>query len=163
MTNLLGRLGTQRRRRVRSRAADEMLASERRVRFQAALAECASALLASSGEDQLKRALEALLNATDASYVFIERNVIDPDLGFCSQSVIEAARPTAALEPSDSEYWDLVPWDRMPTSRSYLERGEPFVIIPDELDGVEYQQYAADPWPFKSELNIPIHVHGEWA
>ncbi len=136
---------------------------DRRLRYQVALAKCAEALLVSSGDDQQRRAAEALLSATEAAHVFVERNVMDPDLGFCSKTVAEFERPGLPGSEVDDPYWDLVPWDRMPTSRSYLERGEPFVVIPDQLEGVEYEQYAADPYPIASELNIPIFVDGEWA
>jgi signal transduction histidine kinase len=128
-----------------------------------ALAECAEALLVSSGDDQQQQAAEALLSATEADHVFVERNVMDPDLGFCSKTVAEFERPGLPGSEVDDPYWDLVPWDRMPTSRSHLERGEPFVVIPEQLEGVEYEQYAADPYPIKSELDIPIFVDGEWA
>lgn len=143
--------------------ASQSCFQERRLRYQVALAECAEALLVSSGDDQQRRAAEALLSATEADYVFVERNVVDPDLGFCSKTVAEFERPGLPGPEVDDPYWDLVPWDRMPTSRSYLERGEPFVVIPDQLEGVEYELYAADPYPIASELNIPIFVDGEWA
>jgi protein-histidine pros-kinase len=51
----------------------------------------------------------------------------------------------------------------MPTSQSHLEKGQPFFLIPAELEGVEYDLYAADPFPVKVELDIPIFVNGEWA
>jgi signal transduction histidine kinase len=148
---------------LRQQIESQSCFQERRLRYQVALAECAEALLVNSGDDQQRRAAEALLSATDADHVFIERNVVDPDLGFCSQTVAEFESPGLSGSKVGNPYWDLVPWDRMPTSRSYLERGEPFVVIPDQLEGVEHEQYAADPFPIASELNIPISVDGEWA
>jgi signal transduction histidine kinase len=146
--------------RYRRKIEADALSQERRVRFQAALAECAKQLLANAGDDALESAIEALLDATQATYVFVERNVVDAELGFCSQTVAEVEQ-----EPSDqpNDYWELVPWERMPTSRMHLERGEPFVVIPEELDGIEYEQYASDPFPVKCELDIPIFADGEWA
>lgn len=135
---------------------------ERRARYENALAECAQALLASTGEDRIQQALQALLTATEASYVFLERNIIDPELGFCSLTVAEAEQPGLAGYELSNEYWQLVPWERMPTSREALERGDSLVIIPEELEGPEYDQYAADPVPVKAELDIPIFVDGEW-
>jgi signal transduction histidine kinase len=137
--------------------------SEQSARYETALAECAQALLASSGEDRLQHALEALFVATEATYVFVERNVVDPELGFCSQWVAEAEDPNAASYEMESEFWDMVPWENMPTTRKNLERGLPVAIVPEELEGVEYEQYAADPFPIKSELEVPIFVDGEWA
>lgn len=136
---------------------------EQSARYETALAECAQALLASSGEDRLQHALESLFVATDATYVFVERNVVDPELGFCSQFVAEAEDPNAASYEMENEFWDLVPWDRMPTTRKSLEKGLPIAIVPEELEGLEYEQYAADPFPVKSELEVPIFVDGVWA
>ncbi len=136
---------------------------DRRAQYNEAIAECARSLLASRGAGRLERALVALLTATEATYVFLERNVDDPVLGFCSQTVIEVEVDNGRVIDETNEYWRLVPWEKMPTSRAYLERGEPFLLIPAELEGVEYELYAADPYPVQSELDIPIFVHGEWA
>jgi len=136
---------------------------EQSARYETALAECARSLLASSGEDRIQRALGALFVATEATYVFLERNVVDPDLGFCSQFVAEAEDQASLSHELDNEYWDLVPWEQMPTTRQSLENGKPIVIIPADLKGLEYDQYAADPYPVKTELEVPIFVDGEWA
>jgi len=136
---------------------------EQSARYETALAECARALLASSGEERLEHALQALFVATEATYVFVERNVVDPELGFCSQFVAEAEDPNSVTFEMKNGYWDLVPWARMPTTRGSLEKGLPVAIIPELLEGPEYEQYAADPYPVKSELEVPIFVDGEWA
>jgi signal transduction histidine kinase len=146
---------------IENRRAVEQV--EQNARYETALGECAQALLASKGEDRIRHALEALLTATEATYVFLERNVIDPELGFCSQIVAETEDPGAADHELENDFWDLVPWDRMPTSRESLENGRPIVVIPEQLEGPEYDQYAADPFPVKSELEVPIFVDGEWA
>ncbi len=49
-------------------------------------------LLASAGEDRIQRALQALFVATEATYVFLERNVVDAELGFCSQFTVRTRR-----------------------------------------------------------------------
>lgn len=136
---------------------------EQSARYGTALAECAQILLASSGEKRIEQALRALLVATEATYVFLEQNVVDPELGLCSRFVAEARGTGTADSKLGNEYWDLVPWKNMPTSRHALENGRPIVVIPDQLEGPEYDQYAADPFPIKSELNLPISVDGEWA
>jgi len=140
-------------------------AQRRHIRFQSALAECAQALLVHSEQNPLEQAARALLSATDAESVFIERNVMDAELGLCSQTVAEAARPGTAASRLDPgyDYWDLTPWDQMPTSRAHMQRGDPFFLVPSELEGVEYDLYHADPFRTKSELDIPIFVRGEWA
>ena len=95
--------------------------------------------------------------------MFVERNEIDPELGLCSRTLLEVELGQAPITPDNGSYWDLVPWTRMPISKSILEKGEHFVIFPDELEGPEYLLYAADPDPVKSELDIPIFADGKWA
>lgn len=136
--------------------------AERSARYEAALAECAQALLASSGGARIQHALETLFAATQATYVFLERNVNDPHMGFSSRMVADAGESQNESGVWDA-YWGLVPWAQMPTSREHLEQGRPFVVIPEELVGPEYDLYAADPHPIKSELDVPIFVDGEWA
>lgn len=137
--------------------------AEKSARYETALSECAQALLASSGADRIESALQALFVATEATYVFLERNVVDPELGFCSKFVAEAEDPGAPGYEQETEFWDIVPWANMPTTRARLEKGLPIVIIPEELEGPEYDQYVADPYPVKSELEVPIFVNGEWS
>ena len=132
------------------------------ARYETALAECAQALLASSGEERLQHALESLFVATEATYVFVERNVVDPELGFCSQFVAEAEDPNAASYEMEKEFWDLVPWANMPMTRESLENGRPMSIIPELLEGPDYGEYAKDPFPVASELEVPIFADGEW-
>lgn len=147
------------RKQIQSQAA----ASERRLAYQQAVAECAQHLLANGGETRLRKAVDALLRATEAAYVFVERNVFDPELGFCSRTVVEVGQDGSRDRLSHDDYWRLVPWDRMPVSRAHLETGEPFFLVPTELEGVEAEQYRADPNPIMAELDIPIFVNGEWA
>ncbi|MBT8207133.1 MAG: GAF domain-containing protein, partial [Acidimicrobiia bacterium] len=149
---------------ARQQIAEQAIATERRLRYHEALGRCAQALLANTGDNRLEAAVEALLDATQATYVFVERNYIDPELGFCSCTVAEMESPDIGDAPVQMEnpFWAKVPWDQMPTSRSFLERGEPCVIFPDQLVGVERELYDADPLPVKAELDIPIFVAGEW-
>ncbi len=149
--------------RARQQIELHSTAQEHRLRYQVALSTCAQSLLSSTGDARLERAVEALLAATQANYVFVERNVMDPDLGFCSKNIVEIELSDTSDRGSPSEYWNLVPWKQMPASQHHLERGEPFVLHPDELEGVEYDLYAASPFPIKSELDIPIFTEGEWA
>jgi signal transduction histidine kinase len=103
------------------------------------------------------------LTATEANCVFIERNVHDPELGFCSRTIGVAEHSGSLAAELEYEYWDLVPWDSMPYTRRYLEKGLPAEVIPDELEGAEYDLYAVGPFPVKAELDIPIFVNGRWA
>jgi len=157
--NVLG--GAQENIRTRLQIERDAVARERRVKHHAALARCAQHLLASGGEDRLKRAVASLPAAARASYVFVERNVMDPELGLSSRTVAEVEQPGGPIQGHDS-YWDLMPWDRMPTTRSALEKGETVVIIPSELESPEFEVYADDPNGVVSEIDAPILVNGEW-
>lgn len=134
-------------------------AREQRLHYETALAHCAQALLTSHGEDRLLNAVQALLSATQATYVFVERNEVDPEFGLCSRTILEVEDGSSV----ENDYWDLVPWTNMPTSRAHLEAGKPFLLIPAELEGPEFVQYANDPYPIESELDIPIFCNGEWS
>lgn len=135
--------------------------TDTRLRYEHALAESARALLTSPQESALQVVLNALLSATDVDYAFIERNVDDQELGFCSRTIEEVESPGLEEPPAD-DYWSLVPWDRMPSSRAVLEKGEPFAFLVDELSAPERELYLADPFPVVAELDIPIFVRDRW-
>ena len=140
----------------------DSVARELRIKHHTALAQCAQSLLSSGGEFRLRRAVEALLIATRATYIFVERNIIDSELGFSSRTVAEAEQERAKDLESNT-FWDVIPWERMPTTRNALERGEPIVIVPSELEGAELDVYEEDPFGVASEIDVPIFVNGEWA
>jgi len=160
VANTLGSAIT--RSRDRADLASLLRSKDELVRYERALAECAHALLRSSDEDALDRALTALLGATEASYAFVESNVEDAQLGLCTRQVAEVGRG-AGHDLDDTGYWDLVPWSEMPTSRSLLEQGEPHAFNIAALDGPEKEQYNRSPVALKSELDIPVFVDGTWA
>ena len=135
--------------------------TDNRLRYEHALAKCARALLTSPQQSAMRVVLNALLAATDVSYAFVERNVDDPELGLCSRTIEEVNGDGWRETPVD-EYWSLVPWDRMPTSRAVLESGKPFSFLVAELTGPEREVYLADPTPVVSELDIPIFVRDRW-
>ena len=133
------------------------------ISYHAALAQCGQALLTNAGEEPLLHAIEALPGATLASSVFVERNVEDPESGFCSQTVAIAHQSGDPGYPESDAYWEIVPWNRMPTTRDALARGEPIAVTPETLSGPESEVYADDPVTIASELDVPILVDGEWA
>ncbi len=159
--NILG--GAQENVRTRLQIERDAIARERRVRYHSALARCAQALLASGGELRLNKAIEELLVSTRASDIFVERNVMDPQLGFCSRTVAEARQSGIPSDDITNAFWAVVPWERMPTSRRALEAGESIALIPSELESPEFEVYAEDPFGVMSELDVPIFVDGEWA
>ncbi len=78
-----------------------------RILMQNAITEASRALLSGAGVDPIDEALQALLDATDATAVFVEQNVEDADLGLCSSLVAEALKLTT--QPDPEEMWNLVP------------------------------------------------------
>lgn len=135
--------------------------ADSRLRYEHALSECAQALLAAPDESAVRGALEALLSATDATFAFLERNVMDLELGMCSITV-ERVAVEGAPTNSAGDYWLRVPWAQMPTARSHLERGESFSFNIRDLAGSERDLYLGDPVPVVSELDIPIFIQGQW-
>ncbi len=130
---------------------------ERELAHLRALAACGRALLAGDDEESLREALEAVLHASGASSVFVERNVDEREVGFASRMLMEVGVPGIDLE---TERWQLVAWERMPETRAALERGDPFVVVPEELGPVEGATYHGA--GIFSELDYPVFSGGRW-
>jgi PAS domain S-box-containing protein len=135
-----------------------MVGSQRqRLLFEKALSACSHALLVGSDDGAFEEALEALLEATGVSAVFVERNETHPELGPVTNLIYEA---TSSRQPTDYDHWTNVPWSDMPVAHSYLSRGEPYAFGIHELEGREREIYEVT--TTKSELDIPIFVGDEW-
>ena len=145
------------RRRAEERLRAMLSAQRRRLLYEEALTACSHALLVGTDDRALEAALDALLGATGASAVFVERNEEDPDLGLVTNLIYEVN--TTGQTP-DYEHWRKVPWAEMPVAHSRLSRGEPYAFGVRELEGKERRFY--DDSPTQSELDIPILVAGEW-
>ena len=159
--NILG--GAQENIRTRLQIERDAIARERRIQYHAALARCAQSLLASGGEHRLDNAVEALLAASRASSVFVERNFVDREAGLSSRTVAESFKPGTRSDGVVDTYWDSIPWARMPTTRKALEAGECISLVPSDLESPEFEVYAEDPIGVVSEIDVPIFVDGEWA
>ncbi len=129
----------------------------RRRRFEEALIGCAVALLRDD-ESSVADALRALLTATRASAVFVERNVEDPRLGLCTSLVEEVLAP--GVDPDPEGVWERVPWSRMPMAYEHLSQGRAFAFRPTDLPPPERALY--DQTEIRSEIDIPIFVGGRW-
>jgi signal transduction histidine kinase len=127
------------------------------LRLEHAVATASQVLSRATRTEDMEPALEALLEGTDASCVFVERNVFDVEKRFCSRVEAMARRPGAGYDP---RYWDMMPWDRMPTSRESLSQGREIVLTAATLDGPEALTYADS--DVRSEINVPIMVDGLW-
>jgi signal transduction histidine kinase len=146
----------------RSRLEEITELAKRRARYEHAIAECSQALLFGTDDSVMSKALGALVDATGASYGFIERNVEHRDLGLCSQTVTEIESVPTHPTDDDNPYWDLVPWSQMPDSFERLSRGQPFAFTLEDLGPIERAQYERDPWPVQAEINLPVFIGAEW-
>jgi signal transduction histidine kinase len=140
---------------LRLEEAAETLNSK--LRLERSLASASQFLSRPAGPDDLDQALSALLDGTDATSVFVERNVEDPERGLCSRVIAFAQRPGAKYEPG---YWNMMPWSAMPITHRALSSGRDIVLNPTTLDGVEAETYA--PSGVQSELDMPIMIDGRW-
>ena len=131
--------------------------AQERLVHERALARCSQALLLSDDESGLQEAVEALLDATNATTVFVERNIHDPVVGLCSQVVCWAPQDSTVYDP---RYWDRMPWEKMPWSFERLSRGEPAVLSRSVLTGAERETYLGS--TVGSEIDVPVMVDGEW-
>jgi len=144
---------------------------DRRLRYEHALAACGNALLATTDDEALDVALQALLQATPAQNAFIDENFDDPILGLSATVTHEAIRSGYESIVS-AEIWieqdeptqvlrTVVPYADLPTSYRALSLGRPAVVHTRSLEGREREIYDND--GCLSELNIPIFVDGAWA
>lgn len=159
--NILG--GAQTSIRIRREAEHDAIEREHRIQYHAALARCAQSLLSSGGEDRLNNAVEALLGASSASSVFVERNFVDASAGLSSRRVAESVVPGTAGRDTSGADRDAVPWDRMPATRKALEEGECISGVSPPPRGSELEISADDLGGVVSELKVPVFVDGEWA
>lgn len=126
--------------------------------FQRAIAACGRALLAAHSPERVNEAMEALLQATDVTSIFVEINVDDPDLGPCTSLIHEMSVPGVEI---DRERWAMVPWSRKPNLHALLSRGRPSLLRLDQLGEVEAATYAGT--RTKAEAHYPVVVGGRWA
>jgi signal transduction histidine kinase len=131
---------------------------QRLLAYEHALAVCARALLTSDEAAALEEAADAILAATDADFVFIDRNVIDDDLGLCLENVLTRSR--LAFDPEELAVWQRRPWSEMPDVRCELEAGRPHIYqAADVAPGTDRHPDGLS----RTSLKLPIFVDGTWA
>jgi two-component sensor histidine kinase len=113
-------------------------------------------LLEGGGNQHLEQALEALLDATAATTVFLERNVERTERGFCSSMIWERGEADA---PEDNP-WTLVRWVDRPLDHASLSIGKPFVFVLEDITGVEREPYEG--LQYYAEANYPVISDGHW-
>ncbi len=149
-------------RKMANEAAERMAtASKTALKYQRALVASSRALLTVPDErDAFAVVLQALTKATSADYGFVERNEEHADVGLCSRTVLECDQN--GPEPDGDEYWELVPWSRMPDSYAHLSQGKPFAFAIEDLSETERTLYTDAPHFTRCEINLPIFVDGTW-
>ena len=109
--------------------------SKERLSYEQAIAACAHSLLTTDDSSALETAARSLLSATDAQYLFIDRNVDDPEAGFSAANVVTVSKDQK--ENSKLDVWNRVPWSTMPAARGALSSGEIFMYAVEALKGSE--------------------------
>ena len=124
------------------------------ARIQRALAQCSEALLSRGADQPLHTALAALLDATDATYAYIDVNRDGPD-GTHWEVVADArVESYTGHPPAQGDYRE------MEGAQALLRAGQPAMISVSELNGPLRGQYEeAD---VKSELMAPIRIGERW-
>lgn len=137
---------------VRLHETSEAQATQARI--QGALAQCSQALLSRGADQPLKTALVALLDATDASYAYIDVNRESVD-GVYWEIVADAkVDGYMGVPPSQGDYHE------MREAEALLRSGEPARLSISELSGPLRSQYEEA--QVKSELMAPIQIGDRW-
>lgn len=144
-------------RRLTQRLQSHVSETGRLARFHEAISECAE-FLSQGSTDEPGDALRALLTATEASSVFVTRNVDDPVRGLCLSMVAEVVDAGVPEDPPGM--WDLVPWTAVPYAFDSLSKGRPVYYRIEDTSPGEQALYRA--LGVHAECNIPIMIDGEW-
>lgn len=132
--------------------------SKGRLSYEQAIAACAHSLLTTDNSSALETAAGSLLSATDAQYLFIDRNVDDPEAGFAAANVVTVSKDQK--ENSKLDVWNRVPWSTMPAAREALSSGEIFMYAVEALKGSERAQHSDG---LSDEVvKIPIMINDKW-
>ena len=119
--------------------------------FHEAIAVCAG-YLNRPGTDSPEEALRALLAATDASSVFVSRNVEDPIAGLCTVMICEVV--AEGIDEDPPGIWDLTPWTSVPYAFEALSSGRSIFFRIEDTGPTERDLYKNT--GVEAECNIPI-------
>lgn len=128
-----------------------------RARIQEALATCSQALLIGRDEAPLSAALEALLDATEADYAYVDVNRVHRDGTFTWEIVAEATGKNA---PDGPDVFGEGDYSQLPEIVDVLGSGRPARIQVSQLEMPIRAQYEAE--GITSELMAPIMIRDQW-
>jgi signal transduction histidine kinase len=135
-------------------------ASERQAnsaRIQQALATCSQALLTGRDEEPLTAALEALLDATEADYAYIDINRVAKEGEITWEIVAEALGDNV---PDGPDTFDEGDYSQFPQVIDILSSGAPARIRVSDLPMPVRARYEAE--GIRSELMAPIMIRDQW-
>jgi len=127
------------------------------ARIQQALATCSHALLAGRDEEPLSAALQALLDATEADYSYIDVNRVDEDGRVTWEIVAEATGVNVPPGPSTFDDGD---YSQFPEIIDTLAAGKPARLRVSDLPMPIRGRYEAE--GIRSELMAPIMIRDQW-
>jgi signal transduction histidine kinase len=127
------------------------------ARIQKALATCSQALLTGRDEEPLAAALEALLDATEADYAYIDINRTGNEGQVTWEIVAEAI---GANVPPGPDSFDEGDYSQFPQVIEVLSAGRPARIRVSDLPMPIRARYEAE--GIRSELMAPVMIRDQW-
>jgi signal transduction histidine kinase len=127
------------------------------ARIQKALATCSQALLTGRDEEPLSAALQALLDATEADYAYIDINRVDKEGQITWEIVAEALGDNV---PPGPDTFDEGDYSQFPGIIEVLSAGQPARIRVSDLPLPVRARYEAE--GIRSELMAPIMIREQW-
>jgi signal transduction histidine kinase len=126
-------------------------------RIQQALARCSQVLLTRRDDEPLVAALQALLDATEADYAYVDLNRVDREGNVTWEIVAEASGPDV---PPGQNIFDGGDYDQLEEVNELLAAGEPAQVIASDLPLPIRDRYEAE--GIKAELMAPIFIRDQW-
>ncbi len=128
---------------------------ERSRRLQDAIARCSEVLLVQTDSYAVDQAVEAILEATDADYGYVDKTVeLEGSPGW--EIVAEAAKGSN----SHGQSWETGSYLAIPSVFEALKEGEAVVVHTKSLEGTERELYEGD--GILSEVSVPIFVEDDF-
>ena len=137
--------------------ADAWEQQAKTAKIQNALATCSQALLTGRDEEPLSAALEALLDATDADYAYIDVNRVD-GIGNVTWEIV--AEALGANAPPGPDAFDDGDYSQFPQVIEPLTAGRPTRLRVSDLPMPIRSRYEAE--GVRSELMAPIMIRDQW-
>ncbi len=143
-----------------AKAVEKLLAQ--RLKYEQGLALCSQALLMTGIDfkSAIGKALQALLDASEVSRVYIFENEEDQQLGLCMSQTCEACASGVSPQLDNPDLQHLPYNIAAPRWREFFVRGETLGGLVDDFPGNERENL--EPQGILSILVIPISVSGNW-